>query len=319
MMMKKFLPLLMVGLSPFLFSACIDEDLSDCPPKEKEVQVDYQIDLSHEIDPDYDVRLQTLHLGFWDSHSHLYKEVYFNEENMPEELVFTVTLPVKNYEHIAIANHDKDGVPGAYEPFPDDISSVHIKESPYAPDTIKALAMPPFVGSEPMYMADEPEKTHYSVLLHPITAKLNIKVHHPQTLKNIRCFIAKTKAGYACWDHVFLMNDKLVTDATDFRETNTEGTLTGFSFYAYPTVVHNPTRKTISRQTTEGEWKLYFYSDCGDKVIQHIFTVEDVLEAGKVFNGEFVITEQGGESVNVDASVEVDMDWKPGNDFDVDV
>lgn len=318
MKMKKFFPLLMVGLLTHLFSACIDEDLSDCPPKEKDVLVDYQIDLTHEIDHDYDARLQTLHLGFWDSQAHLFREVYFNEENMPAELVFTVTLPVKNYEHIAIANHDKGEGQRAYESFPHDITSVIIAETPYAPDTIRALAVPPFVGSEPMYMADNPDQTRYSVLLRPITAKLNIRVNHPQTLKNVRCMIRNTKAGYNCWNKTFIENDRLVTDAGSMAQPNADGTATDFTFYAYPTLVAEAAQ-IAGRATQAGEWKLYFYSDCGDKVIQHVFTVEKALEAGRVFDGEFVITEQGGEAVNVDASVEIDTDWNPGDDFDQEI
>lgn len=318
MKMKKYISFVMVGLLTHLLSACIDEDLSDCPPKEKEVMVDYQIDLTHEIDPDYDARLQTLHLGFWDSQEHLYKEIYFGSGDMPEELVFTVTLPVKNYEHIAIANHDKDGISGEYEPYPNDISQVKISENPYAPDTIKALKYPPFVGSEPMYMADEPDKTHYSVLLHPVTARVNIMVNHPATLTNTRCFLANTKAGYACWTNAFLINDKLITDATDFKTEESNAELTRFSFYSYPTVVAE-FAKSGTKADTEGAWKLYFYSDCGDKIVQHIFTVREPLEAGRVFNGEFTITEQGGESVDVDASVTIDTDWTPGDNFDQDI
>lgn len=318
MKMKKYIPLVMVGLLTHLLSACIDEDLSDCPPKEKEVLVDYQIDLTHEIDPDYDARLQTLHLGFWDTQDHLYKEVYFNQDNMPEELVFTVTLPINNYEHIAIANHDKDGILGAYEPYPNDISQVIISEKQYAPDTIKALKYPPFVGSEPMYMADQPEKTHYSVLLHPVTAKVNIKVNHPATLTNIRCFVANTKAGYECWPNKFLVNDKLITDATDFKKEESNAEVTMFSFYSYPTVLPDFVQNA-TKVDTEGAWKLYFYSDCGDKIVQHIFTVREALEAGRVFNGEFTITEQGGESVDVDASVTIDTDWNPGDNFNQEI
>lgn len=50
-------------------TACVDEDLSDCPPnvEMREITVSYQIDLQHGVDPEFEAELLSLHLGFWNS------------------------------------------------------------------------------------------------------------------------------------------------------------------------------------------------------------------------------------------------------------
>ena len=89
-------------------TACVDEDLSDCPPnvEMREITVSYQIDLQHGVDPEFEAELLSLHLGFWNSPQNLYRDLVFQPEDMPEELFFKVTLPVDNYDHLAVANHN---------------------------------------------------------------------------------------------------------------------------------------------------------------------------------------------------------------------
>ena len=54
-------------------TACVDEDLSDCPPnvEMREITVSYQIDLQHGVDPEFEAELLSLHLGFWNSPQNL--------------------------------------------------------------------------------------------------------------------------------------------------------------------------------------------------------------------------------------------------------
>lgn len=69
-------------------TACVDEDLSDCPPnvEMREITVSYQIDLQHGVDPEFEAELLSLHLGFWNSPQNLYRDLVFQPEDMPEEL-----------------------------------------------------------------------------------------------------------------------------------------------------------------------------------------------------------------------------------------
>lgn len=293
-------------------AACVDEDLSGCPldVETREITVSYQIDLHEGVDPGFDNELHSLHLGFWNSPQSLYRDLVFQPADMPEELVFKVTLPVDNYDHLAVANHNNDRVGGGLHAFGQTLAEVAVDETPIAPDTIKALAYAPFAGRLSMRLEDEGTE-HYTVLMSPVAGKVVLHVNHPATMKNIKCYLSRTQHGFKCWEGTFFGNDRLRTDATDFKVTEDER-LTEFEFYSYP----SRAGEVYRRAEAAGRWKLYFYSECGNKIIQHIFTVEDPIESGRVLEATFNITEQGGEAVDVTAGVEIDTDWSPGNGYD---
>ena len=287
-------------------------DLSDCPPnvEMREITVSYQIDLQHGVDPEFEAELLSLHLGFWNSPQNLYRDLVFQPEDMPEELFFKVTLPVDNYDHLAVANHNNDRVGGGLHTFDNVLEDVVVDETPISPDTVKALAYPPFSGVLSMRM--EEEKTeHYTVLMSPVVGKVKLHVNHPETMRNIKCYLSRTQQGFLCWEDAYISNDRLRTDASDFKVTEA-ARLTEFEFYSYPCTGGSVYR----RAEGEGHWKLYFYSECEDRTIQHIFTVEDPIRAGRVLEATFNISDGSGEAVDVTAGVEINTDWKPGNDYD---
>ena len=129
----------------------------------------------------------------------------------------------------------------------------------------------------------------------------------------MKCYIQGTKQSYAAWDKVWAYNEKVRTNASAYG-THDE-TTSDFEFYAFPTQV--PAMRATPLEP--GWWKLYFYSELGDKIVEHIFTIKEPVEPGQVFEATFNVTEQGGEAVDVDAGVEFDPDWEPGNDFDIEM
>lgn len=44
--------------------------------------------------------------------------------------------------------------------------------------------------------------------------------------------------------------------------------------------------------------------------------MKEPIEAGRVLDATFTITEEGGEAIDVTAGVEINTDWKPGNDYE---
>ena len=44
--------------------------------------------------------------------------------------------------------------------------------------------------------------------------------------------------------------------------------------------------------------------------------MEDPIRAGRVLEATFNISDGSGEAVDVTAGVEINTDWKPGNDYD---
>ena len=209
-----------------------------------------------------------------------------------------------------MANHNNDRVGGGLHTFDNVLEDVVVDETPISPDTIKALAYPPFSGVLSMRM-EEDETDHYTVLMSPVVGKVKLHVNHPETMRNIKCYLSRTQQGFLCWEDAYISNDRLRTDASDFKVTEA-ARLTEFEFYSYPCTGGSVYR----RAEGEGHWKLYFYSECEDRTIQHIFTVEDPIRAGRVLDATFNISDGSGEAVDVTAGVEINTDWKPGNDYD---
>lgn len=295
------------------FSSCIDEDLSDCPPPAKDVEISYELKVSQDVSLGFSDEVKSLHLGFWNKPTNLFREFTLRGEDIPEDMHFTVTLPVDNYQHIAVANGEQSD--GAYLPYPANIGEAVLSYNFLKPDTIAATKYPAYAGKLQMNMEDSFKDEKYEVLLEPVSGKYNLHVNHPGTLKNIRCFIKGGHQAFALWRQSWTLNDKIVTDVNTFASIFSESN-TDFVFYALPTWTPSVTKAETMQ---EGWWKVYFYSDLNDKVVQHIFTMKEGVKSGEVFEATFNLSEQGGDVIDADAGVEFNPDWKPGNDYDVEV
>lgn len=299
-------------LSVMGFSSCIDEDLSDCPPATKDAEILYKLEVAQDVALGFSDEVHSLHLGFWNSPSSLYRDDVIPQESLPADMIFRVTIPVDNYSHIAVANGESSTV-GAYSPFPSNLSEALVSQPTSTADVISATGVPAYVGTLQMNMEKGFETDHYEVLLTAASSKYVLHVNRPETLKNMKCYIQGTKQSYAAWDKVWAYNEKVRTNASAY---GTHGeTTSDFEFYAFPTQV------SVQRATPlePGWWKLYLYSELGDKIVEHIFTIKEPVEPGQVFEATFNVTEQGGEAVDVDAGVEFNPDWQPGGDHDENI
>lgn len=299
-------------LSVMGFSSCIDEDLSDCPPATKEAEILYKLEVAQDVALGFSDEVHSLHLGFWNSPSSLYREVVVPQESLPADMIFRVTIPVDNYSHIAVANGE-NSTDGAYAPYPSNLSEALVSQPTSTADVISATGIPAYVGTLQMNMEKGFETDHYEVLLTAVSSKYVLHVNRPATLKNMKCYIQGTKQSYAAWDKVWAYNEKVRTNASAY---GTHGeTSSDFEFYAFPT--HVPVMRATPMEP--GWWKLYLYSELGDNIVEHIFTIKKPVEPGQVFEATFNVTEQGGEAVDVDAGVEINPDWKPGGSHDENV
>lgn len=299
-------------LSVLGFTSCIDEDLSDCPPATKDAEILYKLEVAQDVALGFSDEVHSLHLGFWNSPSSLYRDDVIPQESLPADMIFRVTIPVDNYSHIAVANGESSTV-GAYSPFPSNLSEALVSQPTSTADVISATGVPAYVGTLQMNMEKGFETDHYEVLLTAASSKYVLHVNRPETLKNMKCYIQGTKQSYAAWDKVWAYNEKVRTNASAY---GTHGeTTSDFEFYAFPTQV------SVQRATPlePGWWKLYLYSELGDKIVEHIFTIKEPVEPGQVFEATFNVTEQGGEAVDVDAGVEFNPDWQPGGDHDENI
>lgn len=314
MMRKKLFFGSLLILTTCGLSSCIDEDLSDCPPPAKAVELSYELKVSQDVSLGFSDEVHSLHLGFWNQPTNLYREVTLMDEEIPEDMLFTITLPVDNYQHIAVANGEQSD--GSYLPYAPDINQAVLSYKFLKPDTIPASGFPAYTGKLQMNMVKTFKDEKYEVLLEPVSGKYNLHVNHPGTLKNTKCFIKGGHQGLALWEQTWIMDEDIVTDVNSFATVVSNQEM-NYVFYALPTWTPSVTTKAETMQ--EGWWKVYFYSELGDKIVQHIFTIKEGVKAGDVFEATFNLTEYGGEVIDADAGVEFNPDWQPGNDYEIEM
>ena len=300
--------------SAFMPVSCIDEDLSDCPPPAKDVELTYRLEISQDVSLGFSNEVNSLHLGFWDTPTTLYREWMLGKADLPDDMIFRVTIPVDDYSHVAVANSRR--ADGSYLPYSALLSDAVLSQPYLASDTVAGTSQPMYAGILRMEMKENSEIEHYEVLLKPVSGKYLLHIRHPETLKDMRCYISGTRQSYACWRQEWGTDPDLVTDASSYAATPSTGA-TDFSFYAFPTSTVTGTK--VAGDAPAAEWKLYLYSRLGDKTVQHVFTIREGVAPGDVFEATFNVTEQGGEAVDVEAGVAFDPDWKPGNDYDTEM
>lgn len=133
-------------LSVMGFTSCIDEDLSDCPPATKDAEILYKLEVAQDVALGFSDEVHSLHLGFWNTPSSLFREVVVPQESLPADMIFRVTIPVDNYSHIAVANGE-NSADGAYSPFPSNLSEALVSQPTSTADVISATGIPAYVGT----------------------------------------------------------------------------------------------------------------------------------------------------------------------------
>ena len=160
----------------------------------------------------------------------------------------------------------------------------------------------------------------YEIVLEPRVTRMMLSVKHPATLTDVRCYVSGTKQGYYSRTGRWMENPRLVVDATSCGETEdlVDGLDTYFWFYSFPTTAEQPSR---ADGQDDAAWQVILRAYCADedRTIQYTYSIPRHAYAGRVLRGIFTIDEDGHTTNDLGAGVEVDLDWEPGNDFDVEM
>lgn len=301
-------------------TSCIDEDLSSCPVPQTAADVEVLYTLQYNAgDAGFadDGDISSLHLGFWDEPSHLYQERVLDGDALPADRTFRVTLPPANYAHVAMSGCQSQ-IDGTHTPMPQVVAGVLLSQPEARPDTLDVMTVPSYTGTLEMDLTTLTEGVrHFEVDLWPRVGRVIVTVTHPDDMTNTRCYVSGDRDGYYPWTGDWRDNDGLVTDMTPRRDEPDAGT-TAFDGYLWPTA-SAPDGKG-ARQVTDGGdgWNVYLYTDYGSKVVMHRFNISAPVETGRVLNVDFNIDHGTGTS-EMGTLVEIDTDWRPGNDYEVDM
>ena len=304
------------------FVSCVSEDMSDCQPKNLNMKLVYTLALDEHsmFSPEREAALQSIHNGFWTTPDSLFEENYYVQSQLPVGLIFDYSLPRRNYLHLATANcffNDAASEPN----FSDDIHRYSIVPRTIAPDTIEAFLRPMYFG-----LYDIPadsctcKEVEYVVPLSPLVSRMIISLIYPETFTNVRATIIGTKAGFVPYDTTYISNDQLVTAVDSSLFVPNADTISTASFFTFPTSVAEVNASSsaamfnIARQEVKcAVWYISFFANKDEKVVMNRFTLYDEVFAGDVFERTFRLVT---DTTQVESGVEVDLDWKCGDNFD---
>lgn len=250
-----------------------------------------------------------------------YSETILEDSQVPDDRTFIVTLPRDKYDHIVTANCQKETGTGSYHATYAALMDDVVIEQPALNDTsIRAMSRPTYAGYLQLPIEERDCNTHFTVELYPVMSKMELVVRHSDHLSNIRCHVRGTLAGYRCGMRDYVSEENFVTVADEFLRTIETGKET-FQFYTFPTAAGVSPIKTAQpapSDSGEGLWQIIFLAD-GEKDGKkgtHTYTckIKEHVYAGEVYRLEIDL-----DRTDVEAGVEVDTDWKPGNIHDEEI
>lgn len=302
-------------------TSCINEDLSDCPvPADvANVELIYQVEPADDGDFLGGCTTSSLHLGFWDTPATLFAEQQLSGDDVPADLIYSVALPRKDYDHLAMLNC-ANVVDDTHTSMPQSIADVLLVQKTVSKDTVPAMTAPVYTGLAelPLSQLEAGSDVAYRVMLAPRVARMMLNVKHSDYLCNLRCYVEGSKQGYYPYTGQWIDDPALRVDATGTALINGEDE-TYFWFYTFPTSV-NPRGKQAGDTGNDEPWTLHLYADYPDedRTIKYTYTISQQARAGEVLRAIFVITDTTASS-NIGAGVEIDIDWEPGLGYEVEM
>ena len=312
----KPLQLLVRGGALALFACaltgCVDEDRSDCPPPgpvENTVSILYEVHLEQASD-EFTGTLNTLHAGFWSQPASLTWHRCIPQAEMPGNR-YQVTLPLDNYSHLGVVNYPSDGCMQDESPCAGVLTDSELRLHDDGQGNLSAIYNEVYAGRISVTV-DEESRT-YRVPLYPCVGKVRIHVKHPASMTGVRAYMEGMAVCFTPDDSCYEYNSGLTLDVNNAALCSHTGIQSDFEYFCFPTPAE-PLRNKAAGDATY-YWKAIFLVDEGGQTNRYTYYVSD----SQVRPGQ--LTEVTFDLGNVEAAtgVVVDMDWKPGHEFDPEI
>ncbi len=308
------------GLSAALLllsSSCIDDNMSDC----NNFTVRYKIE-QDALPQTFKGSMDNLNMHFYDGGQSLAYHRHVERENMPSDNVYSISLPMDDYHHFAIANiaggssgvaSDLTVEPGSYK---------LAYES--AADTVSSHGSELYVGRKQFTIVDRNQ--YVEVVLRPCFSQTRLHLSYGTNpvipVKQVVGYINRTASGFLCQDSVYEY-DRPVVVLMDETGKDEKG-LALFEAMSFPSK-DEPGSRTESWERSESDensiWNTDVYVNIDDKITRNTIHLSEPLKAGQSLDIYGVVRDDGSIDIghNLQATVSVTIDWKPGGNIDVDM
>lgn len=328
---RAFWPL---AAGPLLLASCIDEDLSKCG---QDYAVDYELSLSLTLQAEIANQLITpveqelagvlrqdlqqilsnkarvMDLSFFHEESGQLAE-HLQARPNNSQLAMTFYMKAGNYHNVAIAATNEESVVRVDgRDFYKGIS-LHQLDA----DTIDAHSAAIYAGYKLLERTAASQKFHILLYMQNSVPVLVVNPSHSPA-RVIEAYTRRTANGLLCADSTFVFDRPAVMRT---RRVQTD------QLFAYYTVcfpsADTPQQGRAADDPTEAEgsiWEMDVYTQLPDnKYVKNTLYMKNPLKAGELQVIKVKLTDEGElVSDNPEVGVSVELDWKPGGDYEVEI
>lgn len=330
---KQGTSVLLLACVPLAFASCIDEDLSECGV---DYAIDYRLELSTSLRLSLDQELVTpaeqqlagalksalsdiitdkakvVDLSFFTFGS---GKLTKHQNLMPDanSLSLTVYMARGDYHNIALAATQKEDevhIDGAST-----FSGINLRQM--EADTVDAHSAALYMGYEQL-LIDQASSRFYVPLYMQNAVPVLVVNPNNSPARLLSAYTRRTASGLQCADSTFVYDHSAV-----MRTRRVDGG----GLTAYYTVCFPSANTVISRAAddpTEAEgsiWEMDVYTQLPDnKYVKNTLYMKNPLKAGELQVIKVKLTDEGElVSDNPEVGVSVELDWKPGGDYEVEI
>lgn len=318
----------------WLTTSCINEDLSKCG---RDYAVDYELKLSTSLQLALDEEFVTPEeqalatrlrsdLGNVLSDKARVMDLSFFEEQSSElekhqrltpnanEASVTVYMNRGNYYNVALAATDTENqVSISNGSTYSGISLLQLE-----PDTVDAYHSALYMGLERIALSEQ--SGHYYVPLYMVNSVPVLVINTTgSTASLISTYVSGTASGLHCADSVFVYDRSAVmrTERTD------AGNLTAYHCVCFPSA-NTPAQRRAGSDLTQAEgslWEMEAYTRTAEgEYVKNTLYIKEPLRAGAMLVVKVKLQNDGTLTTdNPEVGVSVELDWKPGGDFDIEI
>lgn len=316
------------GCFSLAWVSCINEDLSGCGKTygivyEAERTVDVRGALDEElrgkiaeamidtletvIAPAFEERLADLSLTFFTTDGAC--ESLLEQRADARRYTMQHYLRPDDYKHVAVSVDNRVGHYAVEEA--DDPERFRLTYAATS-DTLTPHMTPAFSGRE--WLEEATDSVRIPMLLRTAAVALVLRTRDGAPLGEASAYLRETAGGFAHADSSYHFSDAPVihTDRID------RAAATAFCTTCFPS-------RTVEIRAADdaesGIWEMdvYIRRTEGGTVTKNTLYLNDPLEAGELEVLFLEVNDEGGIEPTPEVAVGVELDWKPGLDFDLDV
>lgn len=300
-----------------LCSGCIDDNMSDC----NNFTVRYRIELTTQSQAFSGV-MEVLDMHFYDSNKALAYYEHVEKEQMPSDNIYKIMLPISNYHHFAIANIREESCVKSSDIGID--PDKHKLGYHSTADTVPSHGSELYIGRAQFTIADKDE--FVEVVLTPCIAMTRLHLDYETgvaaSVDRIEGYINKTATGFYSKDSIYEYERPVVVQMNEAGED--ENGLSLYQALSFPSQDEASVDASAgTRSITEENalWNTDVYVTMGDKITRNTIHLADPLPAGECVDIYGLVRGDGSIEIghNLNATVAVTIDWKPGGNIDIEM